>query len=361
MIRNRFVFLSLLLIQGGVDAMAEDEPSSSQFVPPTDKYSWVQLDTGEWLKGDIIAMFDDVLVFDSDHFGDLEIDLEDIEKIHGSGAFAMTFDNAAPVRGKLFLSGQQVIISAAAGDLEFTREDLISITTAAERERDRWTGEVGVGLNVREGNTDIREGSVSVGLVRRTPVSRFTLDYLGNTNETDGERITDSHRINIAADRFTGRRLYWRPIAAQYYRDEFQNIADQFTFDTGIGYHLVDTNRVEWDLQAGAGGNYLGNVSVAPGVKNNQWSPVGTFGSDLIIDITPDIEYELLIGMTFLEESAGRYQHHIVSTLSTDLTNNLDLDISLIWDRTGKPQIDETGNTPEQDDFHFTVSLAYDF
>ncbi len=102
-------------------------------------------------------------------------------------------------------------------------------------------------------------------------------------------------------------------------------------------------------------------MSVAPGEDNNQWSPVGTLGSNLYVDITPDIEYELLIGMTFLEEKAGKYQHHIVSTLSMDLIRNLDLDISLIWDRTEEPQVDEAGETPEQDDFHFSVGLSYDF
>ncbi len=357
----RAIGIAVLAISISAVCDAAEESSSNSFTPPIDRYSWVQLNTGEWLKGDITAMYDEVLVFDSDHFGELQIDLGDIETIHGSGSFALTFGLDAPVRGKLLLSGEDVIVSTASGDLEFTRDELISITPAAERERDRWKGDVGVGLNVRDGNTDIREATVSVGLVRRTPVSRFTMDYLGSTNETDGERITDSHRVNFSADRFSGRRWYWRPISAQYYRDEFQNIGDQFTFDTGIGYHLVDTRRTEWDLTAGAGGNYLSNVSVAPGEDNNQWSPVGTLGSDLIVDITADVEFELLIGMTFLEQKAGRYQHHIVSTLSTDLLNNLDLDVSLIWDRTAEPQVDELGETPEKDDYHLTVELVYDF
>jgi hypothetical protein len=65
--------------------------------------------------------------------------------------------------------------------------------------------------------------------------------------------------------------------------------------------------------------------------------------------------------MAFLEESAGKYQHHIVSTLSTDLINDLDLDIAFIWDRTEVPQIAEDGTTPKQDDYRTVVSLTYEF
>jgi hypothetical protein len=65
--------------------------------------------------------------------------------------------------------------------------------------------------------------------------------------------------------------------------------------------------------------------------------------------------------MTFLEEQAGKYQHHIVSTLSTDLIGDLDLDVVFIWDRTENPRVDEDLIVPEQDDYRLEVNLAYDF
>jgi putative salt-induced outer membrane protein YdiY len=352
--------IGILVLLGNV-ARASDAPWSEEFTPPPGEYSWIQLDTGEWLKGEIIALYDDILVFDSDHFGDLRIDLEDIDQVLGRGIFALTFRNGAPVGGQISIRGQSIVVEKSGEQTEFRRVDLVSITPAAERERDRWAGDVSIGLNARRGNSEISEVDISASLQRRTPVSRIMLDYLGNTNETDGEQITDSHRINLAVDRFTGRRLYWRPISAQYFKDELQNISHQGTVDTGLGFHLMDTQRVEWDLSAGVGGNYLENVSVAPGDPNGEWSPVGTFGSDLDVELTSWMDFELEIGMSFLEEAAGKYQHHIVSTLSTDLINDLDLDISVIWDRTEVPQIAEDGSEPEPDDYRLVISLTYDF
>ncbi|NIL93487.1 MAG: DUF481 domain-containing protein [Woeseiaceae bacterium] len=352
--------LLLLFLPFGVGHTA-GEPWSKDFTPPPGDYSWVQLDTGEWLKGEIIAMYDETLVFDSDHFGDMWIDLSDIEQIRGVGTFNLGFGRNATVNGNLILRGQRVIVVSAGGTREFDLKDLVSITQSVERERDRWTGDIGVGLNVREGNTEISEYSLSVGLRRRTPISRVSIDYIGNRNTTDGELVSDSHRTNLAVDRFTGGRFFWRPIAVQYYRDELQNISHQATADAGIGYQLVDSERVDWEVQAGAGVNYLENVSVLPGQPNGDWSPVGTLGSDLDIEVTSWMDYELLINTTFLEDQAGKYQHHIVSTLSTDLIGGFDLDVAFIWDRTEKPQIDEDGITPEQDDFRLEVSLKYDF
>jgi putative salt-induced outer membrane protein YdiY len=366
----RHAYLCGFLCLAATAAMASELPWDEGFTPPPGKYSWIQLDTGEWLKGDLVAIYDDKLAFDSDHFDNLTLDMEDVEAIHGRGIFVVSkatdradggFMQMRPVSGFLQVRGEQVIVISGDNRYEFNREELVSVTQLAQLERDRWRGDVKLGLNVREGNTDIWEYSIGTKLLRRTPVSRWTLDYKGYKNETDGERIEDSHRLTLAADRFTGRRLYWRPISAQYFKDRLQNIEHQATLDTGIGYHLIDTSRTSWDLQAGVGGNYLESVSVEPGEKNGEWSPVGTLGMDLDIEVTSWLDYELEIDMWFLDESAGKYQHHIVSTLSTDLFGNLDLDISMEWNHTENPQAPEGGPAPEQDDYRLQVGLSYEF
>lgn len=352
-----FVCLAL----AGQASFAAGEPWSDDFSPPPGKYSWVQLDTGEWIKGDIIALYDEVLVFDSDHFGDLNVDLEDIRNLYGQGLFTVNFASGAPIRGKLQIREEQVVVVTAEKRREGARADLVSLIPAATRERDRWVGDIGIGANVRRGNTDIAEHSVDLGLQRRTPASRFTLDYLASSNVTEGDRITDSHRVTSSLDRFTGRRVYWRPLSFQYYKDEPQNIRHQGTVNTGLGYHLMDSKRVDWELQGGVGYNYLENYSVAVGEEEYETSVVGTFSSDLSIEVTSWMDYDLLVNMTFLNEESGRYQHHVVSELSTDFFRDFDLDFSIIWDRTQEPTELADGTIPEQDDVRFIVSLSYEF
>ncbi len=147
----------------------------------------------------------------------------------------------------------------------------------------------------------------------------------------------------------------------QYFQDWFQNIRHQATADTGIGYQLIDSSRIEWDIQGGGGANYLRKASVADAESDDEVPPVGTLGSDLTVELTSWLDYELLVNMTFLSEESGLYQHHIVSTLSTDLIADIDMDVSFIWERTEKPQQITDDTTPEQGDLCLLISVGFEF
>jgi hypothetical protein len=65
--------------------------------------------------------------------------------------------------------------------------------------------------------------------------------------------------------------------------------------------------------------------------------------------------------MTFLDEASGERQHHLLTTLSTDLIGDIDFDVSFIWDRTEKPQPAADGTIPKPDDFRMNVAIGFDF
>jgi putative salt-induced outer membrane protein YdiY len=357
---SRFLaMISVLLLLGVVESHAGEQQTSD--LPNSSEHTWIELKTGETLKGTITAIYDSALYFDSLHFKDIRIKLSDIRQLKGRGTFEVTTEDRMAHVGTLAVNGDTVIVTSEDEQFEYARSQLLSVTPSFRRERDRWVGEVRTGVNVRQGNADIAEGNLAVTLVRRTATTRGTLDYLAQVNETEGERVANSHRLNIRTERFTGRRFFWRPLAIQYYQDRLQNIAHQGTADVGAGYILVESDRVDWDIQVGAGVNYLRNVSVADGGSLSETSPVGTLGSDLSIEITPSIDYELDIAMSFLNDESGRYQHHIVTGLSTDLIGNLDFDVSMIWDRTERPQRQEDGTQPEKDDLWVIFGLSYEF
>jgi hypothetical protein len=228
------LFLVLIVGLPGSVALAEAEPCADEFVPPPGEFTWIQLTSDEWLKGELITLYDETLTFDSDNLGELELDLEDVRHLIGYGSFEVTMLGRAPINGELLIRDRQIVITAAAETYTRPLADMIAITKSSKQEIDRWTGDIGFGLNVARGNTDISIGNLIVGLKRRTPVSRLTLDYIGNVNETDGERIANSHRANLGLDRFSGERFFWRPISVQYFQDAFQNIRHQSTVYTGF-------------------------------------------------------------------------------------------------------------------------------
>lgn len=334
---------------------------SAPFEPPPDGYDWVQLTSDEWLKGELVSLYDDNLRFDSDNFDLLLIDWEDVRIFRTPRQMLINIYDVGTVTGAVRVESNQVIVSDKTSPAVFPRESLVSITKSSEREIDNWGGDIAIGMNITDGNTDIVEYNMMATVVRRTTSNRATFDYLGYFNETDGERAASTHRFNTAIDRFTGHQLFWRPFLGQYFRDKFQNIANQVTLETGLGYTVIDRSDVDWELSAGVGVNYIDYDSVEADRPDDNTSPAFTLVTDSEVELTNWIDWELLFQATLVDTDSGQYQHHLVSTLSTEFIGNLDLDISVVWDRTQKPQQREDGSTPEKDDYRLMFALAYEF
>jgi len=352
---------ALLASLNVVVAMATQEHEPSGFVPPADEYDWIQLTSDEWLKGELISLYDDELTFESDNLGRLSIDWEDVRIFRGHGILSINVQGLDPLVGKLRIDKQQVFIKSAGIAHEYLRTNLVSITPSAYRELDKWSADVTLGFNVRQGNADTVEYNLLLGLERRTPGSRIALDYLGNFNETEGQQIANNHRLNGSYNLFSGSRFFWRPLIGQYYRDIFQNIDHQGTLETGLGFELIDNSRTEWTVSGGLGINYVRYRSVEEGHDRSQRSPAFSLGTNLETELSSWIDYLFLAHVTFLDEDSGSYQHHILTTLSTELTGRLDLDVSFIWDRIQKPQVRADGSVPEKDDYRLMMGLGFEF
>jgi hypothetical protein len=341
--------------------MMAHSSSASDFVPPSDGYDWLRLTSGEWLRGELIGVFNDEVEFDSDILDELTIDGEDVDRFHSPRTFGLSIREQEIVTGRVWLNGDRFTVLVGEIEQEFPRSELIAITVSAERERDRWSGDLGLSVNVRQGNSEFIEYNTIAGIERRTPVSRTFVDYIGNFNEAEGVEIANNHRISGVLDRFSGSRFFWRPLNGQYFRDPFQNIKHQGTLETGLGYELIDTSKTEWDISAGAGYNYVERVSVEEGQPKNSTSPTLSLGTSFDTELTPWMDYLFSFTATFVDEESGSYQHHLLTTLSSDLAGDFDIDISFIWDRTQEPPPLADGTFPEQDDFRLLVGISYEF
>ena len=51
----------------------------------------------------------------------------------------------------------------------------------------------------------------------------------------------------------------------------------------------------------------------------------------------------------------------MVTSLSSDLVGELDLDLTVTWDRVEDPQPAADGKVPDKDDYRFTVGISYEF
>ena len=340
-------------------------PGSPSWGPPSalpEKFDWIQLTSGEWLKGDLKVLYDDKLEFKSksDELDLLEFDWGDVKQVIGHKIFSVRFEGPITVVGFLRVTENKVIVTAGKEKQEFERNQLVSIAYGEPKEIGYWSAKISLGLDVREGNSDQINYSASADAKRRTSESRFSIDYLGIFNKTEGIETANSQRISSYYDIFKTKKYYWRPVFGEYFRDRFSNIQNRVTVGTGIGYHIINTPKTKWDVTPGVAYQYTQNVSVEAGQDTDQSTPALVVGTDYEIKFTKKIKFNTSYRFNIVNQESGKYSHHALAALEFKLTRMLDLDLSFVWDRIQDPTPEADGRVPNQDDFYFFFGIGFE-
>jgi hypothetical protein len=214
---------------------------------------------------------------------------------------------------------------------------------------------------LQSGNSDQTQFTSMLNVMRRTSANRFVTDYFGNYTRVEGEETANNHRLSSYYDIFRTRNYFLRPIFGEYYRDPFKNLEHRITVGTGIGYHLIDTAKTEWDVSGGPAVQWTRFNSVEAGQDQSEYTFALVAGTEFNTELTDKIDFDFLYNFQIVNEKSGTYNHHLVATLSTELTSWLDFDISGVWDRTQDPQPNEDGTVPEKDDYYLIFALGVDF
>jgi putative salt-induced outer membrane protein YdiY len=327
-----------------------------------DTFDWIQLKSGEWLKGKIKGMQEYNLDFDSEKLDQLTFKWDDVRIVRSPMPNGLRFDQAGTVAGSLLITADEVNVISAEGTKTYPRADLLAITPTGEKERNHWSGKLTAGLNLRSGNTKETSYNVNATLQRRTPLTRLKLDYLGNFSDINGVTSEENQRFSTLFDYFLSRQWYVRFPDAEYYRDPLQNIKDRLTFGGAVGYDIFRTAKFEWDVSAGPAYSSTRFISVEAGKSPEERSMAGVFSTHLDWQVTDKIEWILdYRGQASGKKSSGGTTQHANSTVEFEVHKRLKLDVSFIWDRVGAPKTDLSGVTHNPDDFRLITSVGVDF
>lgn len=329
-------------------------------LPAEDAFDWIQLESGEWLKGRFEALQDEKVEFESEELDDLEFKWEDVAQVRSPHIQDLLFEDKDEASGPITITREWVTVGGAA-PRTFPRAKLLSITRGGSKERNYWSGDATLGLTLRRGNAEEILYNAKAGLQRRTPATRFDLDYLGNVSRTDSVESSNNHRLNAEFDLWLSRRLYLVLPSGEYFTDEFQNIDRRITLGAGLGYDLLDRNALEWNVTAKPSYQSTRFDSVQAGEAESQDAGAFVLGSEFDWEISQRVDLVLEYQGQYTRADVGGTLHHSVSTLEIELSKRFDLDISFVWDRVGDPQADENGITPEPDDFRLVLGIGVDF
>lgn len=339
-----------------------------RFVPPADsRHDWLQLQSGEWLKGRLKSLYNFTLEFDSIKLKRLNLAWKDVQRLRTAAPRTVRVETERlreqplTVIGRIELDGDAVWVIAGEHRQRFRRDRIVSIGNGGGKETDYWSGKFSLGANLRAGNADLVDMSLLANTRRLTAESRFVADYVGNFSRADGIETSNNHRLNGHYDRFQSRRFFWRVVNAEYYRDLLKNIAHQVSIGTAFGYDLVRDGRTDWELSGGVGVSYKRYVSVETGETPSETSPSLRLGTLYATRLNASAKLKVNYSFQILDKASGTYTHHFLATLSSDLWASVDLDLSFVWDRVQDPRPGADGILPERDDYQLIVGIGYDF
>ncbi|MDB4575741.1 DUF481 domain-containing protein [bacterium] len=322
---------------------------------------WVQLKSGEWLRGRIIAMQDFRLEFYSDELKKLTIKWRNVKYIKTSAPYRLRFEDQTIVVGAIEITPDKVQVITDYDELTFDRGTLLTIASGKDTGLSLWTFNITASINLRRGNTDQTDFTSRINTKRQTAFSRVTIDYLGNFTEVRETETINNHRLNGAYNIFFGRHLFVSPIVAEMYRDPFQNIARRIYAGAGLGYWLIKNIYTEWDISGGPAYQSTMFDSVQPGQSPEKNTLTLVLSTRFNSKLNSKVDLEGFYIATLGDSSIGNYTHHSMFTVKTELYDEFYLDVSFAWDRTRRPVENADGVVPEQDDFKILVGLRYDY
>lgn len=329
--------------------------------PTAINFDWVQLVSGEWLKGEIKGMYKDSLEFDSDKLDLLTLDWEDVKYVETHIPGSANIEGHGTVYGYFEIDKTRIIVTNGDDITEYKRSQLVSFITGGEEETDYWSAKISLGLIVRSGNTDQVDYNAKANVRRQTSFSRFIADYIGNISNTQDIETINNHRLTATHDIFKSRHFFLRPIFGEYYRDPFSNIDSRVTLGTGLGYTIIDTSRIDWNIAGGPAYQSTRFISVEAGENIKETTPALVVSTDYDIELTNKLDFMFSYSTTWGNKESGGYTHHVVTTFESEVIGSFDLDVSFIWDHISNPTAADDGIIPFKDDYRLTLGISYEY
>ena len=325
---------------------------------------WIQIYSSEWFKGKLHGMFDGELDIDSVELDRKTFDWYKVKVVRTANVMEVGLRDGTVLIGKLYVDERKARI-VGAETKEIPRFEILSIAPAGDSTHfvsfRRWSGKIGSGITVLAGNVDETDVNVNSNLQYRTPRDRVDLDYVANISNNNNVSIANNQRFDGKWDRFLTSKFFVKPVNVEWYADPFQNIDSRTTAGVGAGYQILSKGPLEWEVSGGVGYQRTQYVNVEAGqnAAPHTWALGGH--TKFKQEWTRVLEFTYEYNFNFTNLESGRYNHHMYALVENKWSKLLDLDITLVWDRTQHPQPDNTGHVPKPDDFRMVVSLGIDF
>jgi len=313
----------------------------------------VHLVNGDRLTGEVVKMEKGVLHVVVAYAGEVEVDWANVSCISTDMPHKFVLKDNQVLFGRAVCStaGTIKVVGDVVGEtiaipvLEFE-----AINPSPPAPAVTYTGSLAGGYSQTDGNTETMAANASARFVARSKRQRFTLKGKFNYGETDRMMTARNAAGSFKYDFFATNRLYAYGHSL-FGADDFADLRLRSTLGAGLGYQVIDIERVAFALEAGP--SYV-NDDFERAQDDNYVA--GRWGTDLSLKLIP-------AGIRFFHSYEGYYNF---DDSSVYITSETGLRLTLVRDFFAHAGVDYSydshpveGN--ERYDVTYVFGLGYEF
>lgn len=308
----------------------------------------ILLKNGDRLSGTVTEAKGGQLFINTPYASGISVNINEIAAISTDNPLTLRFAGTDVIRGRLLTrDGQTLVVpEEGRGELAISLNQVRSINVPDIL----WSGNVFLGGAQQSGNTDRMSLTFGADAVRRGLEDRFSLTFLYNYAEEDGEVTTRNAYGAMKYDYFFTPRFYGL-LSVELLNDKFKDLNLRAIVGPGVGYQIWEDARKALALEAG--------IAYFSEDRRD-----GEDDSWFTARLAAVFRYELTSWLRFTDtlilypqlESVGDYTLRNDAALITALGSSWALRLGNIWERDSDPP-----SGIKKDDFKTSLALQYSF
>ena len=312
----------------------------------------VILPNGDRMTGKITEIKDGILTLETSYSEPVKLKFEAVQKMSSTEPVELHLKGGEILKGKITAEdNRQVVVETESGRTPVTVGfESITALNPPPKKTATWKGNITLGGNWQDGNSDTMNLSAGALAVRKTERDRFTINFLYNRAENEGELTANNTYGQLKYDYFMTPKWYLY-LNVDMLSDEFKDVNLRTSVGPGAGYQIWDSDDRVLGLEAGL--SYT-NEDKDEGEDSDWWA--ARLGVNFLYKLFDRVVFTDQFVIYPSLDNGGEYTLRNEAAILTELGANWGLNFSNIWERDSDP---DPGY--DENDFTWILGVQYSF
>lgn len=316
----------------------------------------IQLTNGDRVTGEAVSLSADALIVSTSWAGKITVDWAQVAIFETTRTVTIQWSGYEPFDGNVHVDGEAAEAAALSGDiLSSTRGALLGFHVPrpegeAETAVKHWSGSVDFGGSLTRGNSDTSAVFLGTLFDYINGKHELQLKARGDYSESDGESNSQRWLVGSKYKYNYAERFYTFGLG-EVEGDQRSDIAWRARVGGGIGWQIIETERLKWDLEGGVTGTHEDLRGGGSHASINQlWATLVDYRLNSKVSVSQRLQFESPF------DDAANFLLTSDSALTTQLWSRFSLKLNLLNVYDNDPP-----DGKEKNDMLFRTLLSYSF